>query len=73
MVEHVNRFKCDPEFTLEVKRRATCVPDPNSTDEDLLERMIYLIAYSNNAPADAVTRLYDSGAFKRVPGAIGHE
>lgn len=66
MVEHINRFKCDPGFTLEVERRAAYVPDPNSKDEDLLERMIYMIAYSNNAQADAVTRVYNEGAFKRA-------
>jgi hypothetical protein len=66
MVETVNRFKRDPEFTLWVDERVACVPCFNSTDEVLLGRLITLIAYSNNAKADGITRLVDQGVLKRI-------
>lgn len=66
MVERVNQFKRDPAFKLEVERRAAVVPDLSLKDEKLLERMIILIAYSNNAQAKKVTTAVDEGAFRRA-------
>ncbi len=66
MVERVNRYKVDPGFSRDIEDRSAGFPDFAVKDEDILEYMVVLIAYSNNAPAVNVTPLVDSGLFKKV-------
>ncbi|MFZ3213467.1 MAG: DNA-3-methyladenine glycosylase I [Terriglobales bacterium] len=66
MVERINRFKADPQFTQEMEKRTRLVPDFNLRDEEILQRLILLIAYSNAAKASKVTCLVESEVFKTI-------
>jgi hypothetical protein len=66
MVERVKQFKCEPKFTSWLDERENSVPRLGMTDQEVLGRLITLIAYSNNAKADGITRLVDQGVFERV-------
>ncbi len=66
MVERVNCFKIDPQFTQWVEERRVSVPDFTLDDEQILRRLMVLIAYSNNANAKQVTRLVEGEVFKSI-------
>jgi 3-methyladenine DNA glycosylase Tag len=66
MVNRVNAFRVDPEFTRHIEDRLSRVPDFSWTDEEILRRLIELIAYSNNANAQKVTRLVDRDVFRPI-------
>ena len=66
MLEQVNRFRSDPAFESWVEERVACVPRFESTDDELLGRFITLIAYSNNAQANLVTRMVELGVLRKV-------
>ncbi len=66
MVDRVERFKAEPQFTEEVNKRKNRAPDFTLTDERLLERLIALIAFSNNASAKSVEDLVQRGVFSPI-------
>jgi hypothetical protein len=66
MIERVDRFRIDPGLTRQVEVRSALAPDFSSGDCEILGRMIALIAYSNNARADKVSHLIESGVFGQV-------
>jgi hypothetical protein len=66
MVERVNRFKIDPQFTQQVEERHGKVPDFTLDDQRVLRHLMVLIAYSNNANAEKGTRLVEGKVFESV-------
>jgi hypothetical protein len=66
MVERINRFKVEPRFSAEMKERELKRPDFNLKDEYLLSRLVALIAYSQQAPSDRVTRLLQTPIFSEI-------
>ena len=66
MMERVNRYKRDPEFTRQVEERSRKVPDFNLDDRQILRHLMVLIAYSNNANSGKVTRLVESKIFESM-------
>ena len=66
MVDRVNHFKIEPQFTQWVDERVELIPDFGMTDEEILRRLVVLIAYSNNANAEKVTQLVESHAFDAI-------
>jgi hypothetical protein len=66
MVERVDSFKVDPEFTKQIEERRNLVPNFNLSDKEILRRLVELIAYSNNANAQNVTRLLDREVFRPI-------
>jgi len=66
LVDRINRFKVDPQFSQTTKERQDKIPDFNSSDQFVLHRLIDLIAYSNNANADKVGRLLERRPFQEI-------
>ena len=66
MVERVNRFKIDPQFTQQVEERHGKVPDFTLDDQRILRHLMVLTAYSNNANAEKVTRLVEGKVFESI-------
>jgi hypothetical protein len=66
VIQRVNGFRVEPEFTNELKWRIEGGPDFSLPDEKILARMIDLIAYSNNAPADKVGKLIESDILRTI-------
>lgn len=66
VVDRVNSFKVDPEFTQQIEDRRNLIPDFGLKDDEILYRLIELIAYSNNANAQLVTRLLSSNVFRSI-------
>jgi len=66
MVERVERFKVDPQFAAEVKNRDNRRPDFALNDERILERLIELIAFSNNARSEGVDTLVQRQVFRLI-------
>jgi hypothetical protein len=66
MVDRVNHFKVDPQFTRWVGERVERTPDFDLKDEEILRRLVVLIAYSNNANAERVERLVERGVFDHI-------
>ncbi len=66
MVQRVHEFKVEGPFTREIERRQQLAADFTRRDNDILGRMVALIAYSNNARASKVQDLEDGGVFRRI-------
>jgi len=66
VIQRVDRFRVEPEFTSELNWRVEGKPNFSLPDEKILARMIDLIAYSNNAPADKVGKLIESGILRTI-------
>jgi hypothetical protein len=66
MVDRVNSFKVDPEFTQQVEARRNLVADFSLKDDEILRQLIELIAYSNNANAQKVTDLVVREVFRPI-------
>ena len=66
MVERIDQFKADPGFSQEVGRRDDWIPKFDWPDEDILHRMIDLIAYGNAANSKKVGALLESGVFNQI-------
>jgi hypothetical protein len=70
IVERVKQFRCEPEFTSWLNEREASIPRLGMSDQEVLGRLITLIAYSNNAKADGITRLIDQGVFTRQEAIV---
>jgi 3-methyladenine DNA glycosylase Tag len=66
MVSRVNEFRIDPEFQNEVNARANSKPDFALSDIEILKKFVYLIAYSQQANSQRVTKLVQSGTFDEI-------
>jgi len=66
MVDRINRFKVEPEFTREIHERSSKLPNFAMDDREIFRRLVVLIAYSNNANSLKVTRLVESDAFESM-------
>jgi hypothetical protein len=66
MVERVNHFKVIPEFTQQVEERRNLIPNFSWKDEEILRRLILVIAYSNQANAQNVTQIVKRGVFNTI-------
>jgi len=66
VIQRIDSCRVEPEFTNELKWRVEGKPDFNLPDEKILARMIDLIAYSNNAPANKVGKLIESGILRTI-------
>jgi hypothetical protein len=66
MVDRVNSFKVDPEFTQQIEDRRNLVADFSLKDDEILRQLIELIAYSNNANAQKVTDLVVREVFRPI-------
>jgi 3-methyladenine DNA glycosylase Tag len=66
MIERVNRFKKEPDFTQDMEKRRLKTPDFTLSDDQILRRMVKLIAYSNNAQSAKVTALFNPDVFKPI-------
>jgi 3-methyladenine DNA glycosylase Tag len=66
MMERVKRFRLDPQFAQAVRERQNLIPDFDWPDNEILGRLIALIAYSNNAHADSVTQMVKAGVFEET-------
>jgi 3-methyladenine DNA glycosylase Tag len=67
--ERIQRYAIQPEFSNDVRRREK-MPDFDLPDHDVLEIMIELIAFSQQAPANRVVEMKDRGVFKDVFGSF---
>lgn len=61
MVREVDKHKLPPDFDDKVNERNNWVPDFTLSDSDVLRKLAYLIAYSQQAKASAVEALIMSG------------
>jgi hypothetical protein len=66
MVTRVDRFKVDPEFSKQMEDRQGKVPDFSRDDAQILRDLVVLIAYSNNANSEKVTRLVEGSTFEEL-------
>src|SRR4051794_33318471 len=65
IAKHIQRFAVEPDYSKELKRRGS-TPDFSISDSQIMERMIELIAFSEQAQSKLVAALRDSGVFRRV-------
>jgi hypothetical protein len=56
MVDRINSFKVDPDLTQQIEDRRNLFADFDLKDDEILHRLIELIAYGNNA----APHLYDN-------------
>lgn len=61
LVARIHQFQVEPDLSDEVKARSDRTPDFELPDDAILKRLISLIAYSNNARAEAVSQIVRSG------------
>ena len=66
MVARVDRFKVEPQFAQWVNERVELVSNFDMKDDEVLRRLVVLIAYSNSANAEKVTQLVESHAFDHI-------
>ncbi len=67
IIEDIHKYVVEPDFSQDVKRRAGgMIPSFDLTDEYILQRMILLIAFSQQAKSSLVGELMDNGAFERI-------
>jgi hypothetical protein len=66
MVERVNRFKIDPQFTQQMEDRRRKAPNFAMSDSEVLRHLMILVAYSNNANSEKVTRLVEGPVFESI-------
>jgi hypothetical protein len=62
----IQRFQVEPDFSRDVAKRTSVVPDFDLADDAILKALVRLIAYSNNAKSDAVGRIMQSGIFDTI-------
>ena len=66
MIATISQYRIDPALSDAECGRKETVPDFNQTDEMLFQTVVELIAYSNNARANLVTNLVQSGIFGTI-------
>jgi hypothetical protein len=66
MVERINRFKIDPQFTQQMEDRRRKAPNFALSDSEILRHLMILVAYSNNANSEKVTHLVEGPAFESI-------
>lgn len=71
IIERVDKFKIEPEFSQEKFKRHDRVPDDYVNDRDILELCSHLIAFSQNSNSELVDKLIKSGNMSKV--FLGYE
>ena len=66
IVERVDSFKEDPQFTEEFNLRNSRLPDSSWGDPEYLREFATLISYSQNARSDAVSEMIDTGVLEEA-------
>lgn len=66
IIKEVDSVRIEPKFSEEIKKRNQRNPYKIRDDNDVLERMARLIAFSQNAPSDRVSDMLKKGNFKKI-------
>ena len=66
LIQNINQFKNEPIFTKEFNKRQNKFFSPFQNDDEILKKLSYLIAYSQNANSEIVEQVLKSGKFDKA-------
>ena len=66
IIETIDKYRQEPIFSEELKRRQNNTVSETLTEKEILETFTKLIAYSQNAKSDVVEKIIKSGIFNEV-------
>lgn len=66
IIETIDKYRQEPIFSDELKRRQNNTVSESLTDNEILKTFTNLIAYSQNAKSDVVEKIIRSGIFNKV-------
>lgn len=66
IISTINKYRVDPGFKDEIRRRKSRNPDHVKSDSEVLRLIASLIAYSQNAKSGSVGRMLGSGTFDMI-------
>lgn len=66
IIERINEFRIEPEFSEQIKIRHERKVPLNLSDNEIIEIFTHLIAYSQNANSKLVEQIIDTGIFTQV-------
>ncbi len=66
IIETIDKYRQEPLFSTELKRRNNNIVSESLTENKILETFTNLIAYSQNANSDLVEKIISSGIFSEI-------